>query len=59
MNYREKLEIAQTKLIHILEENIELKKQLGQISSWEKTCKPEKKKEGKLIPFKRKNGESK
>ena len=59
MTYREELEVARTKLIQILEENIELKKQLGQISSWEKICEPEKKKEGKLIPFKRKNGESK
>ena len=63
MTYRENLEVAQTKLIQILEENIELKKQLGQISSWEKTCEPEKKQvrkntKGKLIPFKRKNGES-
>ena len=63
MNYREKLEIAQTKLIYILQENIELKKQLGQISSWEKTYEPEKKQvrkntKGKLIRFKRKNGES-
>ena len=44
MTYREKYEVAQTKLIQLLEENIELKKQLGQISSWEKICEPEKKK---------------
>ena len=63
VTYREKfLELSQ-KHISTLEENIELKKQLGQISSWEKTRKPEKKQvrkntKGKLIPFKRKNGES-
>jgi hypothetical protein len=57
MTNREQLEVAQGRIIQLLEEKVELIKELGQIPSWEKTCKPRKNTKCKIIPLVRNNGE--